>query len=280
MSEDAAILNRGYALLYLSKYKEAQREFARLSDGNLTAAYLSGSLLAGMERLDEANAIFEKLIISDCPKAEAYGIAGSARISRIRETQILEEHQRKKEKHSPQKRKELLKEFYALKRGLEKVLLQPLDCKNDVLNEFGLLLSLRANIEWYHGRKDPRMYKSAINKLEEALVQDTSFTPAMNNKGMTYFDWALLFPVEQRKETLELALDCFNNAIKMNPRYVESLINKGIVLCHLGRYPEAKDPFVQAAELNSYYTTKKVRRLGKPILKLIGIDTDCKPLRA
>ena len=64
----------------------------------------------------------------------------------------------------------------------------------------------------------------------------------------------------------------------MTENYVEALINKGTILCHLGKYSEAKDPFVRAANCNRFHTAKTVRRLGKPGLKKVGIDEDCRPL--
>ncbi len=280
MSEDTGILDRAYAALHKCKYAEAAKDFNLLRrSGNSTASYIYGSLLATMEDFRGADEIFDELILSDSPEAKAYGMAGSARMSRLRATRMFEKCQTINQKLTPKQIREFQREFVGLKKGLEEALDEPLDCKHDVLNEYGILLGLKASIAWYHEKQEPRLFTRAINKLEEALVQDPSFTPARNNIGMTYFDWALLLPQDERKEKLALALENFNTALRMNSSYVESLINKGTVLCHLGRFSDAKEPFVAAARLNSYHTAKYVRKLGKEVMREIGIDKDCRVIK-
>jgi tetratricopeptide (TPR) repeat protein len=46
----------------------------------------------------------------------------------------------------------------------------------------------------------------------------------------------------------EEALDSFDNAISINPRYVEALVNRAITLHQLGRYDDARASFAAASE--------------------------------
>jgi tetratricopeptide (TPR) repeat protein len=48
----------------------------------------------------------------------------------------------------------------------------------------------------------------------------------------------------------EEALTCFENALKIKPRYAEALLNKGVTLGHLGRHQEALDCYERVLEIS------------------------------
>ncbi|MBC8389296.1 MAG: tetratricopeptide repeat protein, partial [Actinobacteria bacterium] len=49
------------------------------------------------------------------------------------------------------------------------------------------------------------------------------------------------------------ALDCFNEAIKINPEFEDAWCNKGITFDKLGKYDEEMDCFNEAIKINPFY---------------------------
>lgn len=79
-------------------------------------------------------------------------------------------------------------------------------------------------------------YYGAIHLLEEVTESGRAYADAYQLLGLAYTY------VGQREQALEK----LNHALQLNPRYVEALIHKGIVLNELGREDEAREAFDQA----------------------------------
>jgi tetratricopeptide (TPR) repeat protein len=84
-----------------------------------------------------------------------------------------------------------------------------------------------------------RDYRGAALLLSSAVESGRGYADAHHLLGMCY---ALL-------ESREQALNSFDNALRLNPRYVEAHLNRAIVLSDLGRAPEAEEALVRAHEL-------------------------------
>jgi tetratricopeptide (TPR) repeat protein len=84
-----------------------------------------------------------------------------------------------------------------------------------------------------------RDYRGAALLIASAIESGKGYADAHHLLGLCY---ALL---EWREE----ALRSFDEAIRLNPRYVEAHLNRAIVLSDLGRAPEAEAALVQAQEL-------------------------------
>jgi tetratricopeptide (TPR) repeat protein len=79
-------------------------------------------------------------------------------------------------------------------------------------------------------------YHGAIHLIEELVEQGKAFADAHNLLGLSY----------QMINQGERALAAFDRALQLNPRYVEALINRGVVLAELGRDDEASAAFTAA----------------------------------
>lgn len=84
-----------------------------------------------------------------------------------------------------------------------------------------------------------RDYRGAALLLSSAVESGQAYADSHHLLGMCY---ALL---EWREE----ALRSFDEALRLNPRYVEAHLNRAIVLSDLGRASEAADAIVRAQEL-------------------------------
>lgn len=84
-----------------------------------------------------------------------------------------------------------------------------------------------------------RDYRGAALLLASAIESGRGYADAHHMLGICY---AL---TEWREE----ALRSFDEAIRLNPRYVEAHLNRSIVLSDLGRAPEAAEALAQAQEL-------------------------------
>jgi tetratricopeptide (TPR) repeat protein len=80
-------------------------------------------------------------------------------------------------------------------------------------------------------------YYGAIHLLEELVATGRAFADAHNLLGLSY---SLVGQAEQ-------ALTQFDRALHLNPRYVEALLHRAIVLNELGREDEADVMFRRAA---------------------------------
>ena len=81
-----------------------------------------------------------------------------------------------------------------------------------------------------------RDYRSAAVLLASAISSGRGYADAHHMLGLCYA------MTEQREE----ALKSFDEAIRLNPRYVEAHLNRSIVLSDLGRAAEAQEALAQA----------------------------------
>ena len=79
----------------------------------------------------------------------------------------------------------------------------------------------------------------AIHLLREALASGRAFADAHHLLGLA------LSTVGQHEE----AVQQFDRALELNPRYVDALLNRAVTLNELGRYDEAADAFGAAQRL-------------------------------
>lgn len=80
-------------------------------------------------------------------------------------------------------------------------------------------------------------YYGAVHLLDEILQSGRSFADVHHLRGLSL---SLL-------GRLDAALEEFDQALALNPRYIEALIHRGVVLIELGRSSEADVSFQQAA---------------------------------
>lgn len=83
-------------------------------------------------------------------------------------------------------------------------------------------------------------YYGAIHLLEEVASSGRVFADVLHLLGLSY---SLVGQPEK-------ALDYFDRALGLNPRYFEALVHRGIVLNELGRRGEADEAFRRASTAN------------------------------
>ncbi|MCH7874331.1 MAG: tetratricopeptide repeat protein [Gemmatimonadetes bacterium] len=81
-------------------------------------------------------------------------------------------------------------------------------------------------------------YFGAVHLLEELIAGGRAFADAYHLLGLSYH----LVGQPER------ALACLDEALRVNPRYVEALVHRGVVLSELGRSEEATEAFGAARE--------------------------------
>jgi tetratricopeptide (TPR) repeat protein len=81
-------------------------------------------------------------------------------------------------------------------------------------------------------------YYGAIHLLEEMIDSGRAFADAHHLLGLAY----------EMVDQPERALDAFDQALDLNPRYVEANLHRGIVLARLGREEEAGEAFATARQ--------------------------------
>ena len=86
-----------------------------------------------------------------------------------------------------------------------------------------------------------RDYRGAALLLDSAIRAGQGYADAQHLLGLCY---ALTDQPEQ-------ALKCFDAAVRLNPRYVEALLNRAIVLGDLGRADEARRGMEEALALGA-----------------------------
>ena len=86
-----------------------------------------------------------------------------------------------------------------------------------------------------------RDYRGAALVLDSAIRAGQGYADAHHLLGMCY---AL---TEQREQ----ALKCFDDAVRLNPRYVEAHLNRAIVLGDLGRAAEAQEEMQKALAIGA-----------------------------
>jgi tetratricopeptide (TPR) repeat protein len=87
-------------------------------------------------------------------------------------------------------------------------------------------------------------YYGAVHLLDEVVTSGRSFADVHHLLGLSY---ALLG--QQAR-----ALEQFERALELNPRYIEAHIHRGILLTDLGRAAEAEESFRLAATHNAQIT--------------------------
>lgn len=80
-------------------------------------------------------------------------------------------------------------------------------------------------------------YYGAVHLLEELIASGRAFADAHHLLGLSL---SLLGQAER-------ALGEFDRAVELNPRYLEALIHRGVILNELGRSAEAEESFQRAA---------------------------------
>lgn len=88
-------------------------------------------------------------------------------------------------------------------------------------------------------------YEIALEKLEKALKQDSSLSPAHNTIALLY----------QRIGENDKAEHHFKQAIRYEPDYSQAHNNFGVFLCQVGRYKEAEQSFLEAVKNPLYRST-------------------------
>lgn len=81
-------------------------------------------------------------------------------------------------------------------------------------------------------------YFGAIHLLEEVIERGRAYADAHHLLGLCY----------HLAGQPERALDLLNEALRLNPRYVEAQVHRGLVLGELGRTEEAERAFAEARE--------------------------------
>ncbi|MGE5092965.1 MAG: tetratricopeptide repeat protein [Bacillota bacterium] len=84
-------------------------------------------------------------------------------------------------------------------------------------------------------------YYGAVHVLEEVLSQGHAFADVHHLLGVSL---SLLAQPER-------ALAEFDRALALNPRYIEALIHRGLVLNEMGRTEEAQETFSRAAAIDA-----------------------------
>ncbi|HEX9727473.1 MAG TPA: tetratricopeptide repeat protein [Gemmatimonadales bacterium] len=79
-------------------------------------------------------------------------------------------------------------------------------------------------------------YFGAVHFLEELIASGRAFADAYHLLGLCYH----LIGQPER------ALEALNDALRINPRYVEALVHRGVVLGELGHSREAEEAFATA----------------------------------
>jgi tetratricopeptide (TPR) repeat protein len=99
---------------------------------------------------------------------------------------------------------------------------------------------------------------AAILKTGHALFENNKLEEARNIfEGMSVLDGAnpyihgMLGAIYQKQEKYETAMEHYTAALRVNPRDIHALTNRGEIALTLGRLPEAASDFKAAMDLDS-----------------------------
>src|SRR5918911_10418 len=84
-----------------------------------------------------------------------------------------------------------------------------------------------------------RDYHGAVLLLTEAARERPLYADALNLLGLS------LAMIDRTQE----ALQAFDDALERNPRYIEALLNRAVLLTQLGRHDDAREAYARAEEL-------------------------------
>jgi tetratricopeptide (TPR) repeat protein len=84
-----------------------------------------------------------------------------------------------------------------------------------------------------------RDYHGAVLLLSEAARERALYADALNLLGLS------LAMIDRTQD----ALQAFDDALERNPRYIEALLNRAVLLTQIGRHDEARDAYARAEEL-------------------------------
>lgn len=98
-------------------------------------------------------------------------------------------------------------------------------------------------------KKDSVLLKSAIDDFNQALELDKNLVEAYHNRGLAFENLSEYAKTsDRRKELLLKALDDYNTTIDINPRYQNSLVNRGVIKGKLNLLDSAIIDFNKAIE--------------------------------
>jgi len=126
------------------------------------------------------------------------------------------------------------------------------------MGNFVNLLMVGTNIS---REKNLDLMSISVEFLEKAVKvskKGREKAAALNNLGIALSAWAELIegkePEEARKK-YKKAIECYDNALKINQNYASAWNNKGYVLDELRRYKEAIGCYDRALEINQNYAS-------------------------
>ncbi|GAA6615777.1 tetratricopeptide repeat protein [Scytonema sp. NUACC26] len=90
-------------------------------------------------------------------------------------------------------------------------------------------------------------YQKAVAAYDEALREDVKSV----DESILASIWANQAAALWHLQEYQLALDCTNRAIKLNPKSFEAWYNKGLVLLELGKYHEALEAYSRAKDIDN-----------------------------
>lgn len=100
-------------------------------------------------------------------------------------------------------------------------------------------------------KKDTTILRSAINDFNKSLELDENLIEAYHNRGLAYENFSDYMQLPAKKhEFLLKALDDYNITIKSNPKYQNSLVNRGVIKGKLNQLDSAIVDFNRAIDLD------------------------------
>lgn len=246
-----SIKNKGISLFKLNKYKDSFTEFERVTNINKyydELFYNKGLALLNLKDYEEAEKNFEKLLEIQKHSKEKYPPLSKDKYSEVnyyKGISVL-----KQEKY-----KEASIIFYQLK-----VRDPPLDFLGQGICYYELGQYGRAIQEYDNAMREYEKVKEKNNSTKK-LQKIKSFNVVLfahYNKGIAYYE------IGDYKKAIKAFDEASikNEILIKDPSYNPALIGKGIVLCELCKYPEARQAFEKAI-VNCPEDIQALTNLGK-----------------